>query len=706
VPSHRIRLTPLDEEPSRALAAIVLGRRAEPDEGLVAAIATEAEGSPFFIAELARHAARSRDDPPSAGSREGGRLARVIHDRLERLRPAERGLLEIVATAAGPLDRSLALAAAGLGERGRPDVVRLGQGCLLRTAQVGDRLTVETYHDRIREALLLALPAERRRRCHRDLATALRVLPEPDPEALFHHYRGAGEDQEAALFVVPAADRAAAALAFDRAAELYQHALDLGAPDRTRLLESLAECLVNAGRGSDAPPCFLAAAEGRAGDPAAGLALRRQAAEQLIRTGRVDEGTAIFRRVLADVGVEMPTSAREASLLVAARMLRLLVRGLKHEVRPARTVPPAVLGRLDAVWGACGGLGIMDPPLASALAVQHLLEALDAGEPMRIAYGLFYQCVLEAAIGGSILHRRAERMLAMGQRLSAGVGDPALRGFGAAARGSMAWHMGRFEEASRACDEAAAIFENECRGAAWHRVATENYGLSALAFRGDMRALAARRRAALERAEKHGDRFGAAIFRIGQLSLDTLAEDQPERAITDADSITASWPLRLYHQTIITVQAELYRGAPGAAHARIERAWPSLEKDGLLRLEFPRLQLLHLRAMAALGTAARRGREARGLVCSAVRGAKQIAASELPPAAPFRASIRAGIARIEGDHRRAVVASLAAGNGFEAAGMALYAAAHRMALGPVGARERMVTLGVERPERMARMLCP
>jgi tetratricopeptide (TPR) repeat protein len=644
---------------------------------------------------------------PAPALEGGGRLARVLEERLQVLRPAERSLLEVVSAAGGPLDRSLALAAAGLGERGRPDAARLGQACLLRTVQVGDRLTVETYHDRIREALLFALPPERRRACHRGLAGALRALPDPDPEALFRHYLGAGDDREAALFVVPAAERAAAALAFDRAAELYRYALDLGTPDRTQVLESLGECLVNAGRGADAAPYFLAAAEACAGNPAAVLASRRRAAEQLIRTGRVDEGTVIFQRVLADVGVRLPRSSAEASLRTAAGLLRLAVRGLDHRPQRAEDLPVAVLQRLDALWGACGGLSMMNPELAAALGAQYLLEALDAGEPTRLAYGLCYQTVLEAAIGGRFFRRRAARMLALAEKLVAELRDPTLRGTQHMARGEAAWHEGRFRDAARSCDKAIRIYVTECRGTAYHQVATENYALSALAFLGDMKSLSARRRAALQRVEDRGDRFGAAIFRIGQLSLDALAGDEPERAIADADSVTASWPLRLYHHTIITVQAELYRGDPAAALARLERAWPSLEKDGLLKLEFPRIELLHLRARAALGgAAARGGRAARELLRSATGWAKSIAGSELLPAAPFSASIKAGMARIEGDHRGAVVASVTAAGGFEAAGMALYAAAHRMALGDAGARERMAALGVVRPERMARMLCP
>jgi hypothetical protein len=400
----------------------------------------------------------------------------------------------------------------------------------------------------------------------------------------------------------------------------------------------------------------------------------------------------------------MPRSTDAASIRATIGLLGVILRGLEHRVRATEDVPTRALQRLDALWGACGSFGVMNPPIAAALAVQHLREALEAGEPTRLANALFYQAVLEAAIGGRFLRRRAAAMLALGERLADRVDDPTLRGMKHMAKGQVAWHAGEFGPSLRSCVEAIRIYDDECRGTSFHRVATENYALSALAFVGDVRALSARRRAALEWAIRRGDRFGAAIFRIGQLNLATIAEDDPERAIADADSVTASWPLRLYHHTTVTTQAELYRGAASAALARIEGAWPSLKRDGLLRLEFPRIELLHLRARAALATAARDDRRAAALARSAASWAKAIAASDLPPAAPFAASIHAGVARILGDREREAEALKRAAEGFEVAGMKLFAASYRLLLRDPGASARLEALGVVRPQLMADML--
>ncbi|MFT3772746.1 MAG: AAA family ATPase [Minicystis sp.] len=715
-PFETITVGPLGEADTRQLAERLLGGAG--GDGAIAEIVAESAGSPFFVGELARYDLSEPSPAQPISSRQarpdrpGSALAGVLLARIDRLSPAELRVLEIVSTAGGPVNRSLVLEAAGLGEPGRPDVLRLAHRCLVRTTEIGGQPAIETYHDKVRESLLQSLAPEQLRRCHQQLADALRAQPSPDPEALVIHCLGAGDRSSAAHYAVEAADRAAAALAFERAGDLYRKALDLGAPNRSVLYERLGESLVNAGRGAESPPHFLAAAKTRSSEPEAAAALHRQAAEQLVRTGRLEEGLAIFRHIFAEVGLRMPASVGEANLRIAIGLIRLLARGIAFRERDPAEIPERVRRRLDALWGACSALGVMDAPRASALAIQHLTEALDAGDRSRIAHGLCHEAVLEAAIGGRRLNERALRLLAAADALIVGSTDPNLRAFAITTRGSVAWHQGRFEDAYRWSDEGARAYAAEGRGAAFHRVGSENYALSALAFLGDMKTLSAQRAESHRRAQGWGDAFGTALFQVGQLNLARIAEDDPEKAIREADSIGVDWPLRHYHHTVITVQADLYRGDMESASRRIEDAWPGLQKERLLGLEFPRIELHYLRARAALATAEGAGRSARWWLVRKVHGSTRvIGKSGLLPAGPFRASLLAGVAWIQGDRKAAAARIAEAARGFTDAKMRIYEEAHRMALEIVegaggGAADRMRALGVQSPERMARMVVP
>ncbi|WP_437564865.1 serine/threonine-protein kinase [Sorangium sp. So ce542] len=701
--SHVLRLAPLGEAPARALATTVLGRRGADDE-LVASIAAESAGSPFFIGELARHAA-GLPHGEAAAAVDGSRLSLVIQARIERLRAEERRLLEVVSTAGGPIDRSFALKVAGLGESGRPDALRLGQACLLRTTEVDGRPGVEIYHDRIREVLLAHLTPERRRRCHRDLAEALRESPAADPEALFRYYLGAGDAREAARFAVAAADRAAAALAFDRSAELYRRAIDLGADalPRWTLHERLAEALTNAGRDADAAASFQAAASALAeeapADGARRLVLRRRAAEQFLRSGHNDEGMAMMRAVLGEVGAALPASPRRAMLSALAGRGRLLLRGLGFERRSAGETPAAKAARLDALWAASTSLSMMHHTYADALSVVHLRDALAWGDRSRIVRALGYEATCCASVGGRFFRARSGRLLGIVRALAEETQDPYDRAWAKMAEGTSAWLGARWADAARLCDDAAAIYREHCRGVAWELATTEVYALSALALMGRLRELAARLPVALSSAEVRDDLFALNSCRLGQHAILWLALDQPGRCHALAAQAKATWPkegfhMQRYQHLIASAQADLYCGDPWGAWARVNEAWPSLEAAQFLRLECPRVELRHLRARAALAAAAslRGARAARAappdrrwserrLVREALDQAERIERDALPTAAPFAALIRAGAASLRGEPAAADRLLAEAARGFDGAGMALYRDVARLQMG-------------------------
>src|SRR5262249_11841713 len=160
---------------------------------------------------------------------------------------APAALLELLAVAGGPLAQEVLARAGGLpGDVFARHLARLRGEHLARAADDG----IETYHDRVRETVLLRLDDTRRRQWHERLAVTLEESGRADPEALLVHWRGAGAAARAATHALRAAEQASAALAFERAAELYRTALELD-PAQTNtpgLHARLGEALANAGR--------------------------------------------------------------------------------------------------------------------------------------------------------------------------------------------------------------------------------------------------------------------------------------------------------------------------------------------------------------------------------------------------------------------------------------------------------------------------
>ena len=689
LPQVRLDLEPLSAEEARRLAELL----APSDERRFAAIAEESGGSPFLIGELARHLGER------GAASVGASLTDAVAARAERLSPAARRVLELVCVAGRPLERGFVLRAAGVGERGRPLLSVLGHVRLLRNASLSDKRMVEAYHDRIAESLLAYLAPSDLRDRHAALADALLDAPEPDPELVFVHALGAGRRDEASGWAERAAERAAATLAFARAAGLYRQAIDLREPSRVgwRLRAGLAAALANCGRSVEAAGAYERAAAVLAEqDPneSADLDLRRRAAEQYLRSGRLVEGSVATRRVLAAVGLEFPANRRRALAAVAAGRVRLAWRGLSFRPRPPHEIPASVRRRLDASWGAAMSLSVLDQTLADGLGVRHLLDALAAGEPSHAARALGIEAIKSRQIGGWFFRRRAARILDLLEEFGTRVRDPYDRAFLMASTGATAYEEAAWRRAHELCDEGARIFREECTGATWETVTCEAFSLSALGHMGELRDLGRRLPAVIADADDRGDLYAGIGFRAGVLNLVWLAQDRPDIAREQIDTAMTRWPqvegflIQHYLHLIAAVHIDLYVGDVWAAWARINHAWPRLRRAQFLLMESPGVELRNLRARAALGAAAAdpdalpagatradpswpRAR----LLAVARRDARALARRSIASAAPFAALVRAGIAEIEGRTESALAALESATRGFERAEMALYASA-------------------------------
>ncbi|MEZ4405877.1 MAG: AAA family ATPase [Polyangiales bacterium] len=313
LPGRReLRVGQLPPREAEALAARALGADTDEARRLAELVARESGGSPFFVLQLAQ-------DLQESGGATAPRLGDVVRRRIDALDPDAQRLLTLAAVAGAAVERRTLLRAASMGEWGRREVTRLVGAGLLRLSPVDGQPAVETRHDRVREAILAAGGEAVRRDAHRRLADALLDQKSDDLDALVLHLVGAGDDDRAARYALPAAERAAEALAFDHAASLYRVALR--APHksvrRDEVLTRLAEALTSAGRGGEAAQAFMEAAaalaQTRPADPMV-MDLRRRAAERFVCSGRYVEGMRVMREVLDAAGVSLPSTPRGAAL--------------------------------------------------------------------------------------------------------------------------------------------------------------------------------------------------------------------------------------------------------------------------------------------------------------------------------------------------------------------------------------------------------
>ncbi|HEX4458721.1 MAG TPA: AAA family ATPase, partial [Polyangia bacterium] len=561
----QLPLTTLPPAEARELAAALLGGAAGEGPLSAAVIAAEAHGHPLFIDELVRHKLAHGGSPANPPVQ----LDEALRTRVDLLEPDARRLVELVAVAAAPLEQATAAAAAAtdFSELARL-VAELKAQHLVRTSGVHPSDTIEPYHDRVRDAVLRHLDATARKMRHGRLAMALEAGKQADAQALALHFAEAGDRERAARYTSIAADEAAEALAFDRAATLYRDALALapsGSAARQQLAVNVAETLASAGRGAEAARAYQEAAallepapatlkaptdqalvapphrRGAAPIPrdeaaayadarvALALELRRRAAEQYLRGGHVDDGLTAVQEVLGAVGMSMPRTPTGALVSLLFNRARVRLRGLSFTERAEADVPPPLLRRLDTCFSVAVGMGLVDTIRGADYQTRCLVLALRAGELHRVARALAMEAAHSSAAGGPTRVRVA-RLLASAEALAARVQSPDVHALVSATSGIAAFLQGRWRDGHRLCSEAERVFRDRCIGAAWEADSAQSFSLWSLFYLGELAQLQQRVPTAIREAEERGDLYAATNLRIGELNFVHLASDDVEGA--------------------------------------------------------------------------------------------------------------------------------------------------------------------------------
>jgi DNA-binding CsgD family transcriptional regulator/tetratricopeptide (TPR) repeat protein len=356
----RLHLGGLSEDDVGEFVRRAGGGEIDPAEpGLSRALRDLTEGNAFLLCELWRALVETdafaiedgtlRLTAPLQEIATPQSVHEVVSQRLMRLDPATRDLLELAAVAGPEFELDVLRRAAPV-ELERIDALEPAMRSGVIEELPFPALAYRFTHELVRRALYDRLSVLRRAELHLRIAEALEGVDRPHGgrvlAGLAHHFAAAapiGGAEQAVEYNLLAAKAASAALAYDEATVRLRTALQMGMPDerrRAEILLDLGMALFRAGRSLDSLQSFRQAAE-IARDLGEGELLARAAIgfeTSCWRPGLTDEGA---RELLQEASAAL---AREDSTLRVG-LLASLARALEFEGDSDQ----AALARADAI---------------------------------------------------------------------------------------------------------------------------------------------------------------------------------------------------------------------------------------------------------------------------------------------------------------------------------------------------------------------
>jgi len=588
-----LHLTGLSDEEASELARQTGTLSASLDSS-IRDITAEARGNPFFVLALSRNAMPT--------SESGGSLPSFMRRWVKTLPPPTAEVLKLVALAGRPVDEAAVASAAGAHEIGG-DLSLLSARHFIGAWPTPSRL-IECYHDQIREAVLAEIDAQEERRLHGELARAIESRSDADVEQLATHYLAAGNVDKGSVYAERAGDASQKALAFLDAAVWYERALPGAAKDaeRTRRLQTrLGEVLASAGRAASAARWFLEATRGAPTHTAVNL--RHRAAELLLVSGHIDEGVRVLDDVLTHIGMRLAPTPKRALASFLFQRVRTWMRGLDFEERHVSQISEEELLRIDACWSVALGLGLVDTIRAADFQTRHLLLSLDSGEPYRVARALAMEAGFRAT-GGSSSEREAKEVSRAALELAERVGNPHAIGLATFTAGLGKYLAGRWKAAQELLSRAEQILI-DLPGAIWEVNAAQRFQLNALAFLGDIPAIARRVPELVERARERGNLHAECVIRVRLSTLLSLSKDDPQGGLAETEAVMRRWSqegfhMQHYNELLAHLNCALYSGRADEAMKHLLATWPKLERSLLLRTQALRVEAVHHRTKVCL----------------------------------------------------------------------------------------------------------
>jgi len=575
--THSFTLEPLAAEEARALALQLVA----PDSAAAELIANESGGVPHFLLELAQHHRRGARHPHELS------LAYLLAQRVDELTLEQRTALELVAVAVRPLAPSV-LERALCGETDDSDMMgeavapvdapptrhpalaaeqaALAVDALRRQKLVasGDaRGGLVLYHEQISRAVLGRLDAADTQSHYQTLISAMLASENPDAEALALLFEAVGDAAHAAALTLETTERAARALAFERAADLYAKTVELYGPREIpqQLYLKAAQASASCGRGPEAARLYLRLAQTT--EPAQAAKLAAQAALQWARAGYVRDSASLLQGVLSQAGTRWPQYVRGTLLALGWR-------------------------RRGAYFAAYA-----------------LPMAVDAGDPERLLTTLAAEAVYCAMLGGSRAAQRIVRLRSDIRSTAARARDDAFtRGTIELANCITAYWEGRWEQVVEAATASEQHFREQAQNARWEANVVRSVRHAVQRQTGQLTDIG--RELTMPLLEAHEKKDGHALLDLSRTAacLRLAADDLValDAAHAEVRRVRAEYPaINLdYLLMSLDVSVALYRGDAVAARTQLHRHWRACRKSGVHRSPLCRVMTCGMRVDCAL----------------------------------------------------------------------------------------------------------
>jgi eukaryotic-like serine/threonine-protein kinase len=666
-------LGPLTPGESLSLAQQVAGDTI--GDHALRALVDEATGIPLFLELLLEHHRRGR----GAVRRPG--LQEALQSIVLELSPGRRMLLDLMAVAAGPIDRALLCGVAGelsSIDETEENLFGLFQAGLVRTAPPVHERRVEPYHQRLTDAVVACADPDRRTRLHRLLAERVARGPDPDAEFVAHHFERAGDLTQAARFAELAGDHAQTGLALDRAISLYTQAVrcsdGVRPPD---LIAKLAHALACRGRCSEALPLFLEAAASH--DPIRSRGLRLRAAEMYMRLGELRRGSEVLRPILQAIGVRYPFTNAEAQLSLFGLLTLLRMRS-RWPWRIRRSDPRQHL-RIDICFELGRPLALMQQTRGVVLLLHSFWLALHCGTEAQLARGLASYAWILAAVG-SRTRAYQTRLLDRAWHDACRSGDADAKGWVLLSRAIASGTRGEFRSSNQWAAQASAWVGKHYIDSGWLLAELDHGPCSNLVLMGSIRRLESVTRVALEHARSQSNRFHADCALLHRVIV-WLAHDETAKSLEVITQAVAAWDATAFCKApalagLMKLFCLLYQGDPMAAGIVARQYSRRYRRHGYTRINQWRTVIASLYGAVSLACAfqapdRRYLRETRAAIADLKR-------HPWPWAGPFVALLEAGVQRLQGHVAAAIEGYRVAAQSFDEQDMLGHAAAARVRL--------------------------